>query len=310
MGTWAVLLTFLAVGLFVFAVAEITFSEERQVRKVLGQLSGYEAEGAEEAQPALKPFWERALLPIARWAVGLVKEWGPWGLRDRLRRQLAAAGAPLGFDVEKTVLAKLLASLAGGVLGLGLVVFGVVPPGSGLLLAVAMGLAAFVVPDLWLAWAGSKRRKQIRRSLPDMLDMITISVEAGLGFDAALAKMIKNGRGPLAQEFSVMLGEVQAGLSRRDALKNMSARADVPELTSFVLSIMQAEVFGVSVKDILRTQSRELRVKRRQRAEELAQKAPVKLVFPVVLCILPATLLVIAGPAIIAVSRTFEYMGV
>lgn len=107
-----------------------------------------------------------------------------------------------------------------------------------------------------------------------------------------------------------MLGEVQAGLSRRDALKNMSARADVPELTSFVLSIMQAEVFGVSVKDILRTQSRELRVKRRQRAEELAQKAPVKLVFPVVLCILPATLLVIAGPAIIAVSRTFDYMGV
>ena len=310
MGTWAVVLTFLAGGLFVFAAAEITFSEERQVRKVLGQLSGYEAEGAEEAQPALKPFWERALVPIARWAVGLVKEWGPWGLRDRLRRQLAAAGAPLGFDVEKTVLAKLLASLAGGVLGLGLVVFGAVPAGSGLLLAVAMGLAAFIVPDLWLAYLGSKRRKQIRRSLPDMLDMITISVEAGLGFDAALAKMIKNGRGPLTEEFSTMLGEVQAGLSRRDALKNMSARADVPELTSFVLSIMQAEVFGVSVKDILRTQSRELRVRRRQRAEELAQKAPVKLVFPVVLCILPATLLVIGGPAIIAVSRTFDYMGV
>lgn len=309
MDSWAVLLTFLAVGLFAFAVAEITFSEERQVKRLLGQLSEYEADGAEEAQPALKPFWERALVPIGRWAVRLVKEWGPWGLRDRLRRQLASSGTPLGLDVERTVLSKLLAGLAGAVCGIGVVLFGVVPAGSGLLLAVAMALAAFMVPDLWLAYVGSKRRKQIRCSLPDMLDMITISVEAGLGFDAALAKMIKNSRGPLAQEFSMMLSEVQAGLSRRDALKNMSARADVPELTSFVLSIMQAEVFGVSVKDILRTQSRELRVRRKQRAEELAQKAPVKLVFPVVLCILPATLLVIAGPAIIAISRTFEYLG-
>jgi tight adherence protein C len=310
MGTWVVVLTFLAVGLFAFGVAEITFSEERQVKKVLGQLSGYEAEEAEEAQPALKPFWERALVPIVRWAARLVTEWGPWGLRDRVRRQLAAAGAPLGLDVEKTVLIKLLAGLGGGVCGLGLVLFRVVAPGPGLLLAPAMALVAFMIPDLWLAAKGSKRRKDVRRSLPDMLDMITISVEAGLGFDAALAKIIRNGRGPLAEEFSMMLGEVQAGLARRDALKNMSARVDVPELTSFVLSIMQAEVFGVSVKDILRTQSRELRVKRRQRAEELAQKAPVKLVFPVVLCVLPATLLVIAGPAIIAVSRTFDYMGV
>jgi tight adherence protein C len=141
-----------------------------------------------------------------------------------------------------------------------------------------------------------------------MLDMLTIAVEAGLGFDAAVTKYVRNQSGPLAQEFAVALREVQAGMTRREALRALANRCDVAELSAFITAMVQADVFGVSVGSVLRTQSREMRVKRRQRAEEIAQKAPAKMVFPLILCILPATLIVLMAPAILSIIRLFGSM--
>jgi tight adherence protein C len=155
---------------------------------------------------------------------------------------------------------------------------------------------------LWLRSRVASRQKTIARELPDMLDMLTISVEAGMGFDSALAKLVKNSRGPLAEEFGRVLQEVQAGASRKEGLRHLAERIDVPELRSFVASIVQADMFGVSIASVLRTQATELRLRRRQRAEEDAQRAPVKMVFPLIFCILPATMIVILGPAVVRIA--------
>jgi tight adherence protein C len=158
---------------------------------------------------------------------------------------------------------------------------------------------------VWIDELKRRRQNKIRLALPDMLDMLTISVQAGLGFDMALTKLVRNTAGPLAEEFARMLSEVQAGVSRRDGLRHLGERSDVPELNNFIMAMVQAEVFGVSVSGILQTQAAELRKRRHQRAEELGQKAPVKMVFPIILCMLPATMLVILGPAIISVGKAF-----
>jgi tight adherence protein C len=180
---------------------------------------------------------------------------------------------------------------------------------SGVLGVVALGALAFFVPDLVVRERRLARQKAVRQALPDLLDMLTISVEAGLGFDAALAKLVANSSGPLSEEFARTLAEIQAGMVRADAFRRLGERTGVAEVASFASSIIQADVFGVSIANVLRTQARELRIRRRQAAEEQAQKAPVKMVFPLVLCILPVTLIIILGPAIILIARAFGLGG-
>lgn len=190
---------------------------------------------------------------------------------------------------------------AGGlVLGV-LVAFFAGPSLQTLVLVVAVGWLGFIAPDAWLSGAISSRQTALRRALPDMLDMLLVSVEAGLGFDAAISKVVSSTKGPLPEEFNVVLQEIGAGMPRRDALSRLADRTGVPELSSFIMAIVQADVFGVSIANVLRTQAREMRVRRRQRAEELAQSAPAKMVFPLIICILPATLIVVITPAIIKV---------
>jgi len=150
---------------------------------------------------------------------------------------------------------------------------------------------------------GRKRQEEIRRSLADTIDLLAISVEAGLAFDAALLHARRTIRGPLSEEIGRMLHEMQLGARRVDAMRHLADRTDVEELRSFVLAMVQADVFGVSIANILRSQSQELRTKRRQRAEERAMKMPVKLVFPMVVCCLPALLVVVVGPGIIRIAQ-------
>jgi tight adherence protein C len=182
--------------------------------------------------------------------------------------------------------------LLGG--GLGLIF------GSGalaIILLLAFGAAGFFLPDVLVYNLGIKRQEQIGKSLPDAMDLLTISVEAGLGFDAALSQVAQNTDGPLAGEFFRVLQEMQIGKSRGDAFRSMADRTTVPELRAFVSSLVQADQFGIPIANVLREQSKELRVKRRQRAEERAQKVPVKIMVPLVIFIFPVMFIVILGPA-------------
>jgi len=161
----------------------------------------------------------------------------------------------------------------------------------------------YLAPDVILYGRGADRQQQILRELPDTLDQLTISVEAGLGFDAALQRVAASGTGPLAEELTRVLSEIKVGVPRGESLKKLLTRTSVHELRHFILALQQAEQFGLPVARVLRIQSGELRMKRRQRAEEAAMKIPVKIVFPLVVCIFPSLFVVLLGPAMIRVAR-------
>ncbi len=294
-----------SIGVVAYVVLAMVFSEERQVARRLALLTERERAQAGEVEPLSLPFLDRILRPLASGMLQGSRVFVPGDYRARLAHRLRVAGNPKGMDADSLIVLKLLSLLTVSALTwLVLRTFGP-SPSQALLLNVIGGLGGFFVPDLWLRTRTEARQASIRRSLPDMLDMLMISVEAGLGFDAALVKYLRSASGPIAEEFTKVLQEVNAGLPRRDALRNLSERTQVQELTTFVMAMIQADIFGISVSKVLATQSKEMRVKRRQYAEEMAQKAPAKMVFPLILCILPATLIVLMGPAVIAVGRAF-----
>jgi tight adherence protein C len=168
---------------------------------------------------------------------------------------------------------------------------------------VLLGSLGFVLPSAMVGQRVVNRQEAIRRALPDTMDLLTISVEAGLGFDAALAHVTKTVPGPLSQEIGRMLREVQLGVSRVEAFRHLGDRTDVDELNAFVLAMVQADLFGVSVSKVLRAQAKEQRTRRRQRAERKSMQIPTKMLFPLIFCILPALLVVITGPGIIKIAH-------
>ena len=183
-------------------------------------------------------------------------------------------------------------------------------PSLAIVFAAIGGVAGFFVPDVLLYNKGIKRQARIVTALPDAIDMLTICVEAGLGFDGAIAQVARNTRGPLAEEFARALQEMQIGLSRTQALRGMVARTTVSELRSFVSSVVQAGELGIPVARVLREQASEMRVRRRQRAEEKAQQVPVKIMFPLITCLFPALLVAIIGPGVISIAHAlFGYKG-
>jgi tight adherence protein C len=165
-------------------------------------------------------------------------------------------------------------------------------------------LLGFFLPILWLRSKIRNRQTQIVRSLPDALDLLTITVEAGMGFDGAIQKVAEKWDNQLSKGFNKVTQEMRLGISRREALKNMDRTMGVPDVTTFVAAIIQAEQLGVSIAKILRVQSEQMRVKRRQRAEEMANKAPIKMLFPMVFLIFPALFIILLGPAILVIMET------
>jgi tight adherence protein C len=299
------LLMGLSVAAVIWSTLEVVLSEERRVARRLKTLSDAERHGAAGVEPLTLPFAQRVLRPMGSRLQRGLSGIAPKGYRDRLQARCRTAGFPGGMDADSLLIIKFAAAV--GVVGL-VVLLSLTAAndvGRGILFAFVLGALAWFLPDIWLSGRVSHRQDVLRRELPDMLDMLTIAVEAGLGFDAAVTKYVRNRKGPLSEEFGVALREIQAGLSRREALRNVAERCDVIELSAFVMAMVQADVFGVSVGSVLRTQSREIRIKRRQHAEEIAQKAPAKMVFPLVLCILPATLIVLMTPAVINIARAF-----
>lgn len=298
-------LVFLCVVLASYAVMDLVFSEDRSVRRRLQELTRYEREQARAAQPMLQPFSQRIVAPaLDRLGQGVHNLW-PGAYRARLAVSLVRAGSPHGLTVARLIVGKIGLTLGVSGLVIAFAMIGGAGVGSTIFALIVLGLLTYYAPDFWLDAKVKSRQSAIVRGLPDMLDMLTISVEAGLGFDAALAKLVQSTTGPLAEEFGRVLQQVQAGASRKEALRAMAERVEVQELSSFTTSLVQADIFGISISKVLRTQASELRLRRRQRAEEEAQKAPVKIVVPLVLCILPATLIVVAGPAVVRIVGMF-----
>jgi tight adherence protein C len=251
------------------------------------------------------PFLERALIPFVNGFGGVARKVTPADMRRRIDRKLILAGQPAGWDAEKVAAFKLFA--AAGLAFVGFVLARATHrTGLIFILAVVLsGLIGYLMPGAWLGQAAAARQEAIRRALPDTMDLLTISVEAGLGFDAALAQVLRNVPGPLSQEIARMLQEMQLGVTRVDAFRHLAERTSVDELRGFTLAMIQADIFGVSIAGVLRAQSKELRVKRRQRAERKAMTSPLKLLFPLIFCILPALFVVVLGPGAIKILHDF-----
>jgi len=236
--------------------------------------------------------------------IGLAQRLTPAGNIRRLDLLLARAGRPAAWPLERVLVTKLL--LTAVVAGLmALVLLGSFS-GRILLFAVAVVVLAWFVPDLLLISRGQKRREEIQKALPDTLDQMTIAVEAGLGFEAAMSHVARNSRGALAEELIRTLQDIQVGQPRREAYRALADRSPEPDLRRFLRAVIQAEQHGVSVARVLSTQAQEMRVKRRQRAEEKAMKIPVKVVFPLILTILPVLIIVVIGPGVINIIDAFS----
>ncbi|WP_334173045.1 type II secretion system F family protein [Sinomonas sp.] len=222
----------------------------------------------------------------------------------RLDRLLALAGRPASLPLGRLLAAKPALGVVGAVLGMLIVSLGGAPTFR--LIALFLVIFGYMVPDLMLLSRGMERQTTIQRDLPNTLDQLLISVEAGLGFEAALARASSNGKGPLSEELVRTLQDMQVGRSRREAYLGLAERTTAPEVRTFVQAIVQADAYGIAIARVLRIQAKAMRVKRRQRAEEQAMKLPVKVLFPLLFFIFPVLFIAILGPAVINTIATLS----
>lgn len=249
-------------------------------------------------------FSQRAIAPVMQGFGRFALRFTPTGWVDRAQHRLVLAGRAERMDGNTWAAIRII-SIVAGVVAL---IFAVPLVESPMMKLTVGGLVLFLGffgPESSLNRSISDRRKEMERSLPDIIDLLVISVEAGLGFDAAMGRVVQNVPGELSKEFSRTLQETRVGVSRHDALRAMSERTDVDDLNSFILSLIQADQFGVSIARMLRVQADEMRVRRRQRIQERAFKAPVKMIFPMMFCIFPSIFIVIMGPAVISILDAF-----
>src|SRR6476469_5674948 len=302
----------LAGGLLVFAGITLSLSlvgvvttERRGVARSLAAVQAITSAPDVLRAELERPFAERVIAPLGERLVGIGRRLVRAGTTERIQHRLDIAGSPPAWDVSRIIGLKVL----------GLLVFAgfsfLWAMGTGsmlkmLVVPVAAGAFGYVLPNILIYNAGTKRELLMQRALPDALDLLTISVEAGLGFDAAVMRVAKNTDGPLAQEFSRLLQEMQIGVGRMEAMRAMAERSTLSDLKSFCLAMVQADQLGIPIGRVLRIQSNEMRVKRRQRAEEKAQKVPVKIMVPLVLFILPCLFIVVLGPAAIRIVGVFS----
>lgn len=295
-----------AVGAAVLVVVYYALSaasERAQVRSALRSIDQSPADARQ--QELMVPLSQRVLVPLGKSTLGVTRRLMPAGYMEGVRRKLVIAGRPAADELDRFRAMRVL-TVAAAPFVFAAAFFALGIAGGRVQLAVASFLAVALVayPDVVLNRQAAERQHAIRVQLPDILDLLTISIEAGLGFEQALDRTVTTVPGPLSEEFLRMLGELRAGAGRADALRHLDNRTQVAELHSFVLALIQADTFGVSIGRALRAQSDEMRIKRHQLAQEEAQKAPVKLMFPTVICIMPALFVVVIGPAVINIARS------
>lgn len=248
-----------------------------------------------------QPLTERVLFPVARSMGRIALRFTPQNAIQQTARKLELAGNPKGIDPTIFWAMRVFGLSLGAVL---FFVSTIVPDGSflegrGLLFAIPAAALGFFLPELWLRGKINRRQDDIRKAMPDALDLLTICVEAGLGFDAAMAKVYEKWDNPLSEGFGRVIREIQLGKLRRDSLKDMADRMGVSEMTSFIAAVIQSEQLGVSMSKVLRIQADQMRVKRRQHAEEQAHKAPIKMLIPMAILIFPSICIVLLTPAIL-----------
>ncbi len=286
----------------VFALGEFVTFPARQRHLSLRRAATY---GRVRLPSAIdrRRFNERVVLPLGSRLASVALKLNPKSTVEGVQLKLLAAGLAQKIQPQTFLAAKAGFACTGVALGL---VLGIsAGPASGFMFTLMFAAAGFMLPDLLVGSRARARREAVRSALPDALDLLAVSVEAGLGFDGAISKLTEHMDGALVEEFALALGEMRIGESRQDALKKMADRVDAPEMGAFVRSIIQADQLGISLGRILRVQAADTRLRRQAAAEERAMKAPIKMLFPTVLFIFPAMFLVILGPAMLNLSTVF-----
>jgi tight adherence protein C len=297
-------------GLLLSLTAVAVFTNEaRGVSKSLAVMEAFTT-APDSMRKELEPsFNVRVVAPLLNRFVGIGRRLTPGDYADKIRKRLDVAGNPPGWTPDRVISLKFV----GLVLAPGAAIFGCLSLfQKGLMFTLGVGAAAallgYMAPNLYLHQLGTVRTEKMRKALPDALDLLTISVEAGLGFDSAIQQVARNTEGPLASEFARVLQEMQIGMGRSQALRALGDRSTLSDLRAFASAMVQADAFGIPIGKVLRVQSSEIRIKRRQAAEEKAQKVAVKIMVPLVLCILPGLFIAVLGPAAISIMAMFSTM--
>jgi tight adherence protein C len=297
------ILSIATIGAAVFYFAEVATTPMRTRRNLVHRAANYGRVRTITGKE-LPRFRERALDPFVSQVAKLMLRINPRTTTDSVAAKMMAAGmrkaSPTRFIAAKGIFA-----LGGAFFGL--VLGGSVSAAKAPLFALMLGLIGYLLPGMILNSRVQKRQSFVAAELPDALDLLSVSVEAGLGFDGAVQKLTEHMDGPLIEEFEMALGEMRIGAGRQEALKKMAERSASPEMASFVRAIIQADQLGISLGRILRIQAGDTRLKRQMLAEEKAMKAPIKMLFPTVAFIFPAMFIVVLGPAFLNLSKIFQF---
>ena len=298
-------LVFVAVSIGLVGMA-IAKPQPQGINRSLAVLEAMSSAPSELTEDLDRPFAERILEPLQARALAIGKRLSGSGSAQRIRKKLDLAGNPRALTVDRVIGGKVIFGVIALIASLvGTSLFGTSLT-TRILVVAAVTAIGYMAPNLYLYQVGHDRGEQIQRALPDAIDLMTICVESGLGFDAAVQQVAANTEGPLSAEFGRVLREMQIGQSRSDSLRALADRSSVAEVRSFVSAMVQADAFGIPIAQVLRVQSSEIRVKRRQRAEQKAQQVPVKITIPLIFCVLPTLFIAVMGPAAISIMDNFK----
>lgn len=295
-----------ALSLFFLSMTFVALREPEKVsvRERLQKIAGQSQSEVVDIRDAelQQPLMDRMLRPVLTKITGLLGRMMPAAILENLQPKLNRAGNPWGLSAGEFLTIKMLVLVLLVLFSIPLLVGGEID--QFILIVAAGALAIWALPDYYLKTLAQKRRDDIEKSMPDILDLLTVSVEAGYGWDGALQKVTEKREGPLAQEFQRVTQETKMGKPRKDAMRDMSRRVDIDCVTTFVMAIIQADQLGLSLSYVLRTQSEQIRQKRRQEVEEEAMKAPIKMLLPLVLFIFPVIFIILLGPALVQILET------
>lgn len=292
-----------ATTLLIYSVLRIIFNNRLIILQRINEVSQVQEKKTED-DPYSLPFKERIVMPAFKQLERMMNILAPSSLKNKEHQLLRMAGYPKNLTLQKWISIRIIVWLFFGIF---FTFFGLkLESLTYVVMYIGVGWTfGYIGPIFYLKKKATVRRQEIEKGLPDVLDILTVSVNAGLGFDAALVKVVEKTKGTLSEEFNKTLHEIKMGKSRKEALKDLGERNGVDDLTQFTSSIIQAEQLGVRMSSVLKVQSEDMRNKRRQKAEEKAMKAPLKMLFPLIIFIVPAIFIIVLGPAIISIMNNF-----